>query len=369
MVTSPAKIRLREVREHRPPTLGPESLGIALTNACNLNCITCWTYSALRAERPSAEWMRRRLSRTLLADLFREAKTLGTERAIFTGGGDPLAHPEAEAILSDAGDAGLKVTLISNLTLARDPERLAAIGIDTLLANFSCGDPESYVAFHPNRTAADFPRLVSLLARMASGGTKVKLVFVICSVNADALPKVIDVAGELGASIQFKLMSATDDTRSIALTGERRDALRSEVAALIERADRRDVSANFDTLIAELSGATPTEFPIATTGCYAGHYYARITANADVFYCCNQFPRLRIGSLQETSFTQLWHSERWQEIRVRLREGRFVPGCEQCGKFDLNRKVRRLLEMAEGTSVPVVPSAHHANGATGAETG
>ncbi len=338
--------RLQEVRENLQPTIGPESIGIALTNACNLNCVTCWTYSPLRKERPALEWMRRRLTRSMLKKLFAEVSDLQTSRVILTGGGDPLAHPEVYDIIADAKSQGLKVTLISNLTLAREPERLAAVGVDTLLANFSCGDAESYVAFHPNRSAADFPRLVTLLERMIDGGTQVKLVFVICAINIDAVPRVIDIAAMLGASVQFKVMSATEDTRSLALTEAMRCELLAETDALFARATALGVSVNAGTLFAELSGTTPTDFPIVETGCYAGHYYARVTANGDVFYCCNQHPMLRIGSLQEQTFTELWQSDRWQAVRTRLYAGEFVPGCGQCGKFDLNLKIRRQLQMS-----------------------
>jgi hypothetical protein len=124
-----------------------------------------------------------------------------------------------------------------------------------------------------------------------------------------------------------------------------RQELFEQVPQLMDQARERGVAFNSDTLLAELSGATPTDFPIAETGCYAGHYYARVTANADIYYCCNQHPTLHIGSLHDTAFTALWKGERWQRVRQRLSEGRFVSGCGQCGKFDLNRKVMHQLRM------------------------
>ncbi|WP_395144970.1 radical SAM protein, partial [Armatimonas sp.] len=198
--------RLNETRLNVLPTLGPQSVSVVLTNACNLRCLTCWSYSPLRKELPMADWRRKRLGRALLKPFFAELAALGTERVIFTGGGDPLAHPECLDVFADARRAGLKVTLISNLTLVRDREAFLALGLNTILANFSCADPETYVAFHPGRSEADFYTLIALLRDVVAAGTQLKLVFVVCAVNCHVLEKALLLAKELGASVQFKLM-------------------------------------------------------------------------------------------------------------------------------------------------------------------
>jgi MoaA/NifB/PqqE/SkfB family radical SAM enzyme len=337
------KLRLEETRQGARPSVGPQSIGVVLTNACNLNCITCWSYSPLRRERPSAEWMRRRLTRETLEPLFRDAAALATERVIFTGGGDPLAHPEFYEIAADAKACGLKVTLISNLTLVRDSDRFRSLGVDTILANFSCADAESYVAFHPNRCAADFDRLMDTLRGVASTPTELKLVFVVCAVNAGVLPAALGIAGMMRASVQFKVMSTTPDTLPLAMTEEQCCRLLGMEGELRGRAEAARVTVNWDAFYAELSGTAPTRFPIEETGCCAGHYYSRVTASGDVFFCCNQHPELRIGSLHEATFRDLWHSARYESVRARLRAGGFVPGCDQCGKFDLNHRIWQQL--------------------------
>jgi radical SAM protein with 4Fe4S-binding SPASM domain len=338
-----AERRLHETRAGIAPTIGPQSVGIVLGNACNLNCITCWSFSPLRASRPSLAWVRQRLDRGLLSSLFADLARLSTERVIFTGGGDPLAHPDFAAIVGDAKATRLKVTLISNLTLVRRREEFLALGIDTILANFSCVDPESYVAFHPNRKAADFAVLLDLLRLVAASRTELKLVFVVCRVNADLLPRAIDVAHEIGASIQFKLMSATDETSAAAISEPQRARLSSLRTTLVEHARRRDVRTNLAAFFRELSGESALSMPIEQVGCHAGHFYSRITAAGDVYFCCNLAPELRVGSLRERSFDDLWRSERYQAIRARLTAGHYVAGCDRCGKFDLNSSVHDRL--------------------------
>jgi radical SAM protein with 4Fe4S-binding SPASM domain len=333
-------LRLRETQLGLLPTVGPQSIGIVLTNACNLNCITCWSYSPLKRELPTVNWRRKHLTREILAPFFAEVATLGTERVIFTGGGDPLAHPEFYDICQDAKQAGLKVTLISNLTLVRDPKRFVSLGIDTILANFSGGDTETYIAFHPGRKLKDFNILCELLQNISKTKTQLKLVFVVCSINYHAMHDALEIAQALGASVQFKCVSTIEETQVLALTPAHKETL----CAQREQLEASPVSVNWPVFWAELAGEdSHWGAAIEETGCYAGHYYSRVTASGDVYFCCNQHPTLRAGSLLEDSFTTLWQSTNYQEMRTRLRRGEFVSGCEQCGKFDLNTKVREQL--------------------------
>jgi MoaA/NifB/PqqE/SkfB family radical SAM enzyme len=343
-IVTNANLRLHETQAGLLPTVGPQSIGVVLTNACNLNCITCWSYSPLRGELPTIGWRRKHLTRDILAPFFAEVAAIGTERVIFTGGGDPLAHPEFYDICQDAKQAGLKVTLISNLTLVRDThrERFLSLGIDTILANFSSGDPETYLAFHPNRKSTDFTKLYELLEDISRTKTSLKLVFVVCSINYHVMQKAIAIAEKLGASVQFKCVSTIEETQSLALTPAHKAAIFSQR----EQLEQSPVPVNWPVFWAELAGETSDwGAAIEETGCYAGHYYSRITASADVYFCCNQHPTLRAGSLLENSFTMLWQSKNYQEMREQLRNGVFVSGCERCGKFDLNTKVRQQLQV------------------------
>jgi MoaA/NifB/PqqE/SkfB family radical SAM enzyme len=339
-----ATARRGACRDGTPPVVGPQSIGIALTNACNLNCVTCWSYSSLRKELPRADWRRQRLDRELLQGVFQDARNLRTERVIFTGGGDPLAHPQFYDIASDAKAHGLKVTLISNLTLARDRERLVSLGIDTALANFSSGDPESYAAFHPNRSPDDFGKLLETLHAVRVGGTSLKLVFVVCALNAHTLEKAIRIAGKLRASVQWKRVSVTAETATLDLSPALRATLLADLPRLQSVAEESNVAANWDVFAAELRGETLAGETVTETGCHAGHYYGRIGANGDVRFCCNANPDLRVGSLHESRFAYLWESVTYAKLRAQMRGGGFVSGCEQCGKLDLNRRVWRELQ-------------------------
>ncbi|MES2731996.1 MAG: radical SAM protein [Bacteroidota bacterium] len=329
-------IRHREYQADSCPTFGPESVGIVPTHACNLNCITCWSYSPLLATKPSKAWKTKQLPFPILQNLLPELATLGTRRIILTGGGDPLVYPHFNETVMLAKKLGLKVTLISNLTLIQDLPTFLQLEIDTIQANFSAADPASYVAFHPNRKSKDFTHLLETLSAIAQTSTELKLVCVICRVNAHLIPAMLHLAKELGAGIQFKLMSIAEGTAKVSIDEPQRQKLHEQAVSLQQLALELGVKTNLSAFFQTLRGENVHSFPIDEIGCFAGLWYSRIWADGTVHYCCNPTETLHVGSLHEQSFTEIWRGEAYQTLRVQLRSGHFVAGCQQCGKFDLN---------------------------------
>jgi MoaA/NifB/PqqE/SkfB family radical SAM enzyme len=325
-------------------------VSIVLTNACNLNCVTCWSYSPYAGPPPVA-WQRQHLPTDRLNEVYAELAELGTERVIYTGGGDPLAYPDFHTTAKAARSAGLKRTLISNLSLVREPERFLDTGIETILANFSAATPETYLAFHPNRKPTDFDTLLALLRQLgAQPGTTLKLVFVVCGLNCHEAGTVVELAGELGAGVQFKLMSTLPGTGHLALSEPQRKTLLTELPSIQARALALGVPTNLTALHSALHGQTTRELPIETVGCSAGWFYGRIAANGTVRYCCSTHPDLVLGNILTQNFRELWFGERWQALRARLRRGQFLDGCEACGKWDLNLQVRQALDDLTATT-------------------
>lgn len=290
----------------------------------------------LQNTKPSIHWKRQLLPLKLALDLVTQLRDLQAERVILTGGGDPLAYPDFETVIRHIHQSGLKTTLISNLSLVKDRDTFQHLPIDTILANCSATDAESYLAFHPNQKLTDFEKFIETLQQASRATQKLKLVFVVCRINAHLLVKFMEFAASLKASVQFKLMSISEETKSVSITEEMKFKLLQEFPDLLSVAKRLKLPTNLDTLRVSLSGQTATSFPIAETGCSVGYFYARITASGDVLFCCNPHKSLKIGSLLEHSFAELWSGEKWQHLRRQLHQKQFVAGCERCGKFDLN---------------------------------
>jgi radical SAM protein with 4Fe4S-binding SPASM domain len=346
------KKRIEEYLSAAPPSLGPDSVGIVPSNACNLNCVSCWSYSALNAAKPPLSWQRQQLPFAIMSRLITDLAAMGTRRIILTGGGDPLVYPHYYDTLELAHAVNMKTTLISNLTLVRDNHRFLAHPPSTVLANFSCTDESGYVAFHPNQKPESFHRLMDLLLQLKQAGSQLKLVFVVCTINVEKVAQLIPLAAGLNASVQFKLMSATDATSSLVISENQRAELLNQLPAITHMAQTHNVEHNIPVLQRALQGVNARTFPIEQVGCYAGHWYSRVKPNGDIYFCCNTQPHFLAGNLHTASFPDIWNGSTYQQLRHQMRQKQFQPGCQQCGKFDLNMKVAQQIDHLIADATP-----------------
>lgn len=340
---SPKEVRaevLSGIREGRPRA-GPLQVHIDVTNTCNAACVTCWDHSPLLEEPRPPEWKRRRLGfdrfRALVADL----EAMGSVRAVVLSGmGEPLTHPRIHDMIAEVKARGWHLTLITNL-VAAEVDRLARAGIDQVLVGIHGVTPAVYAAFHPGWTEAQFFRMCRHLRALTAAGVRCRHVQVVDRDNAD---QVVDMVrfGQLFRAdrVNYKLASLAAGTEACATTPAQREWLLAE-GIPTARALAADLGvptnlALFERQVRAAVADARATTPIEDVGCFMGHVYARITAEGEVLYCCNA--RIRVDGLEAAPFADLWFGARWQALRDRLRAGRYLPGCERCGKFEQNVK-------------------------------
>lgn len=346
-----AKERWLGLLEGRP-RIGPETVHIDLANGCNTNCVTCWDHSPFLKEARTLEWRRARRTLDEFTRIVDDVTALGAEALILSGQGEPFTNPEAHEMLAHAKARGLHVTFISNVLLL-DPDRVVGLGLDDLLASVNGADEASYLAFHPNLKARDWRVLLDKLARLRDLGLRAKHVQVIDRANTD-LVKMVELAHELGAKrINWKLASTAEGTEAVCVTAEdRARLLREALPAARALATARGVETNadaFEDQLASEEGGTRTA-PIEENGCFMGYFYSRILVDGTVLYCCNT--NVVVGRLEHSGagFAELWRGPRWQALRDQLRAGRYLEGCERCGKWVENRKIAKKLDARVGVS-------------------
>lgn len=321
-----------------PP--GPETIHFDLGNGCNTDCVTCWDHSPLLSRPRDAAWKAVRADTAALLRVVDAARAAGTLRsAIVSAMGEPLLHPGAPAFLAELKARGLHVTLITNL-LHPSADRLAATGVDALLAGLHAATEETYRAFHPTLPGGAWAAVRARLAARAAAGFGDKHVHVICRVNAHELPAMIEQGAELSAArVNFKLASLARGTERVDLSAAERARLAAEgIPAARARAAALGVRHNLDSLAAQLASPPGATAPIARTGCHMGDRYARIDARGTVYFCCNT--ETALGVLPDgRGFRELWNGPEWNALRARLAAFDFLPGCARCGKFEQNAKI------------------------------
>lgn len=328
--------------------LGPETVHLDITNACNTDCVTCWDHSPLLRAPPLAAWKRQRADPAALAALVDDIESLGGLRAVIVSGmGEPFTHPGVYTILRDLKRRGLHVTVITNL-VAADVDAIIDIGVDALLIGVQGASLASYLAFHPSFGPQQWERLLAALARLRAAGRRDKHVQVICRHNAHELAAMIELAADhRAAQVNFKLASLRGGTEAAAITGDQRAWLLGQgISRALARADDLGVAHNLDVFADQVRCGGEVTAPIAEIGCFLGHHYARITVDGTVLYCCNT--EVVVGHLAERPFSALWRGPEWQALRQRLRAGRYFPGCHQCGKLNQNVKLSQRFRQRHG---------------------
>lgn len=318
--------------------LGPASIHIDVTNACNIDCVTCWDHSPhLRAPRP-IEWKRQRVDPAWFEALLRDIDSLGgLEAVVVSGMGEPFTHPQIYALLAAVKERGLHLTVITNL-LAADPARILALEVDCLLLGIHAASEGAYLDFHPSWGPRHWQQLQATLAEFHRRGRRGdKHVHVICEHNAHELTAMIEQGARLGAArVNFKLASLKNGTEVVGVDEEQRARLRErEVPAAQARAAALGVAHNLEAFARQLEAGGRATAPIEQVGCFMGQLYSRVTVDGTVLYCCNT--DVVVGRLgEDASFASLWRGPSWSALRARMRAGDYLDSCQQCGKFNQN---------------------------------
>ncbi len=353
--------RLQALLDDDAARLGPQTLHIDVTNACNTNCVTCWDHSPHLTEARPTVWKKQRAEAAAIRALLDDVQSLdsdegGLQAVIVSGMGEPFTHPDIYEILSDLKGRGLHVTIITNL-VAADVERVIDIGVDALLVGVQGASEQSYLAFHPNFSPWHWAKLQEQLERLRGCPTLThKQVQVICRDNAHELAAMVQLAHDADADqLNFKLASLKGGTEAVATTKAQRNVLLTSTVNEAEQLARRlGVKTNIDVFRQQVQRADDDAdadydtAPIADVGCFIGGFYARVTVDGTVLFCCNT--EVEVGHLSAMPFSAWWRSGRWAYWRRRMRQGRYLESCFQCGKINQNEKLSARFRARYGES-------------------
>jgi MoaA/NifB/PqqE/SkfB family radical SAM enzyme len=347
------RARVRGLVEGRP-RIGPQTVHFDLANACNTRCTTCWDHSPhLVASRvPSAAWKRKQLP----FDRFKETLDAliemgGLEAIILSGMGEPLLNPAVYDMVAYAHEAGLSVTIITNLLLLDQDRVFESAGELELLTSINGVTQPVWHAFHAHPRADGWEVLLRQLGELRERGFKPKHVQVINAQNAHELVEMVHFAHEYPAArINFKLASLANGTEAVAMSqAQKEELLYDLVPRAMTFARAYDIPTDLDAFALQIDPTSHRTAPIEDIGCFMGFLYSRVTVEGDVLFCCNA--KVKVGALPDegpVDFAGLWGGASWQGLRDIVRSGRYFPGCDQCGKFKQNVKWSERLKAQLG---------------------
>lgn len=250
-------------------TVMPVSCEVDVSNLCNLDCSFCM-FSKFRSKvRDMLDWQ-------TYTSLIYQLKEVGCRSITFTGGGEPLLHPDFNQMADFAYYLGLDIGLITNGTRLNSLSNPAIFKF--IRVSLDAASPEVY---HRVKGRNKFDQVIQGIQQITQDKKVfVGLSYVVCEENCADIKEAQKVADGLNVKyIQFK-------------------------PAYIRKGKSYE-----DYKIPKHIRSITTERFIATDDlpCRLAGLVGIVTADANVCFCCQYRGKFIAGNLRTKKFKDLWN--------------------------------------------------------------
>lgn len=345
-------------RMHRPPT-ELAKVYVEPTSRCNLSCMTCMRNAW---DEPLGD-----MSPEVWARLMAGLRAFARPPDIFIGGiGEPLAHPDILRMVREAKALRGRVELITNgvsLTEAVATELVAA-QLDRLWVSLDGATPGGYFDVRLGDALptilANLRRLQTLRSATLLQKPALGVAFVAMRRNVAELPRVVDLAAELGADrvhvsnllayspqmLEEVLYGATSPAtlplvrrRGIQVTLPSfpvTDVTRPVLASLA-------TDSRLDLWLGGGSTTAPTDWcPFVEAGSTSVRWDGAVSPCPPLLHrhdhhltdCVRRSEHFAVGHLLDSELRAIWLGEEYRELRQRIQRFDFSP-CTSCNTCEL----------------------------------
>ncbi|MCO4773080.1 MAG: radical SAM protein [Deltaproteobacteria bacterium] len=364
--------------------VGPSTVQVDLTDACNQNCVVCWLHAPALSERNRARVKAEAsLPWEVFTQLLTDLSAMGTQEIYFAGGGEPLVYKRAWDALAETVRRGFTASLHTNFSLVDDDgiARLLDIGVHHVTVSLWAGTKEAYAATHPGTKPDAFDavtkRLAALNARKVDRPVT-KLYHVLTSENVGDVAAMLALAEDLGCdAVEFAvadLVPGHTDPYGVAPDAAKRvlDLLEPLTDRAVWRTPRVFGLTEVIARLRAIASGRPADSDLVhRVPCFAGWTYARVMADGRVIPCLKAH-RVPSGNLHTSRFGDIWKGAKQASFRKATRavrkEGSFFGkigndesaacGCELgCDNLLENQRVAARLGSLTGLERAVLQGA------------
>ncbi len=306
----------------------PQTLTLAITGACNLECLHCWVDagpSSSEAQVPVAALRR----------VIEEFAALGGEGIRFTGG-EPLCHPDWLELMQLAKTAGLRSAFLqTNAMLLTDEDVTALRRLDFPELTIQISLDGATAPTHDRvRGEGAYQGVLDGIRRLANGGLakNISIFFTEMRHNLQELPTLLELANRLGVG------SVTSG--SLVLCGraaEDNPVAPPEIDQYMQLLNRFEADPRFRALYEKLGTVAPLEWfakeaqrskccsfaenPYLTS---TGKLYPCVLCHVDDFAVAGVFEKGLADAFAEGA--SLWSSL----LQTSRQRAETIPQCQEC---------------------------------------
>jgi len=331
----------------RGERIAPITIDCALTRACTYKCVYC--YGQLQANDE------KRMTKDVIFRFLDDAAEIGVKAISFVSDGESTCSPHLTDAILRGRRNGLDMALGTNGYLLKD-ERLEEIlpALTYLRFNISAADRERYAQIHGCAPAC-YDKVMGTI-RKAVAIKKAKGLPVTLGLQMVLLPQFEDqiiplakLGRELGVDYLVIKHCSDDENASLGVDYSRYEVM-VDVLKEAEELSSPDylVRAKWSKI---LSGGKR-----CYSRCYGPPFIMQFSGSGLVAPCGmlfnSKYKKYHIGNIAETSFKELWKSERYWEV-INLIASEKFDARTMCGSLCLQHKVNEYLwELKQNKTMP-----------------
>ena len=289
--------KLEELQKNK--VIIPVTCEIDITDGfCNNKCKHCFFETNEKCQ-PIIQDKRK------VFELFDELKKLGVKGVEFTGGGEPLTHPDAKEIIEYACDCGFSVGLVTNgLLLDKIDEVIKKMTFVRI--SLDAATSETYCYAHGVDV---FEQVVNNIKKIVSkyGGDKIGIGYLILPYNVEDIVGAAELAKNIGVRfIQY---------RPASLNYEVDDLIWNKAKEQVKIA-KKFKNDDFQVFDAGIKWSLVSE-PRHYSKCSTSSIVCVIKANGDVPLCVlkrNEKKNIIGNVFKDGGFKSVWFSKKHEEI-------------------------------------------------------
>lgn len=294
-----------------PETTGVSAAYLHVTQRCNLSCVGCYSLDAQRNALDDAP----------LEDVLHAVDELAAAgvASLVVSGGEPFLRADLPDIVEHAKKAGVaKVTVLSNGTcLSQDALARLAPWADCVSVSFD-GCSAASTAYIRREQRLD--QLVEAVEAVRAAGIPAHIIPTVHARNVDDLPAYIALAKDLGATLNFSLLTCEPDDAQLGALLPGKEELRALGLSLLT-----------------LDGGKPLALLDAPVGlnltvkrnCGAGYKELSVAADGTVYPChMLHRPELALGNAFTGTIAEALESDASRMFRAL--DAQAFDGCSTC---------------------------------------
>lgn len=298
----------------------PITCEIDPSNLCNHQCSWCM-YEEFKMERPQL------IPKETLLRLVKELGEGGVKSVIFTGGGEPLTHPDSLLAMALAKDKGMKVGLVTNGGLLTNEidERIVDI-CSFIRISLDAATKKNHAKLHKPKNVNNFQNIVNNIKHIAElkrqrskVAPTVGIAYLVHPENYKEIYDAAVLSKEIGCDyIQIRPVYLPGQKIPKHIKEETQNLMIKALSLAGKRFNVIPVLHRFDEM---------SRLEREYSACLAHALVGIIAADGEVYVCCQLKgnPDFSIGSIKNMSFWNVWNGPKRKEVIKRIDLARCPP--------------------------------------------